>query len=330
MSTEITDILLEKDEWQTFECKRALVKPSKLLETIVAFANTNGGINIIGLEDQEKAVERNRLIGISEGPNNVSDALKLLGKDIVPPLPKVTTQELPIKNVRGYDDKIIIIFVEKSNDVHSVAGDTFVRKGSQNTKIGAQEIQRLQYEKGLRRFEDEISSVNDLAELNSELLKQYAVETESATSDMWQFLKDNGLAIKRDSNYFMTKAGVLLFGNNPTVLLKNKCGIKVSHYFGIQPNYSGEPNFVAKPFSIEGPLIKQIEEMVKYLRTAIKNSPPKLKGASFSPSLLIPEWAFQESITNAVAHRNYSVADDIQVRFFDNRIEIESPGTYPG
>ena len=49
----------------------------------------------------------------------------------------------------------------------------------------------------------------------------------------------------------------------------------------------------------------------------------------FRPSLLIPEWVFQEAIANAVIHRNYAVQNDVQVRFFDDRIEVESPGSYP-
>ena len=76
--------------------------------------------------------------------------------------------------------------------------------------------------------------------------------------------------------------------------------------------------------------MNQIEKTIEYFRDIVKNSPPKLIGASFSPTFLIPEWAFQEAVTNAVIHRNYSVQDDIQVRFFDDRVEIESPGTYPG
>jgi ATP-dependent DNA helicase RecG len=76
--------------------------------------------------------------------------------------------------------------------------------------------------------------------------------------------------------------------------------------------------------------MKQIEQAVEYFRGIVKRSPPKLSGASFAPSFLIPEWAFQEAITNAVIHRNYFVQDDIQVRFFDDRVEVESPGTYPG
>jgi ATP-dependent DNA helicase RecG len=76
--------------------------------------------------------------------------------------------------------------------------------------------------------------------------------------------------------------------------------------------------------------MKQIEQAIDYFRGIVKSSPPKLSGASFNPTFLIPEWAFQEAITNAVIHRNYFVQDDIQVRFFDDRVEVESPGTYPG
>lgn len=36
-----------------------------------------------------------------------------------------------------------------------------------------------------------------------------------------------------------------------------------------------------------------------------------------------------EIITNAVLHRDYSIADDIHVRIFDNRVEVESPGGLP-
>ena len=37
-----------------------------------------------------------------------------------------------------------------------------------------------------------------------------------------------------------------------------------------------------------------------------------------------------EIITNAVLHRDYSIATDIQIRVFDNRVEVESPGKLPG
>jgi ATP-dependent DNA helicase RecG len=298
----------------------------------VAFANTDGGILVIGLEDPQKAKEDNkRLIGISENLDNVSEFLKLIDKEIDPPLRLWNKFEVDIKNTKNEVDKLLVVSVGKANEVHSLKkGDTFVRKGRQNVKIGSSEIIRLKYEKGSIRFEDEGANIKTLDVLDEGLLKQYKKDTQSESESDWQFLKDNGLAVKIRDEFKLTKAGVLLFAKNPSVILKSKCGIKISHYYGKKPTYSGEPNFVRRPFTVEGPLLKQIEKTLEYFREVVKASPPKLSGSAFKPSLLIPEWAFQEAITNAVIHRNYFLQDDIQVRFFDDRIEVESPGTYPG
>jgi len=42
-----------------------------------------------------------------------------------------------------------------------------------------------------------------------------------------------------------------------------------------------------------------------------------------------PTETLHEVITNAVLHRDYSIADDVHVRIFDNRVEVESPGRLP-
>lgn len=328
---EIIQIFLDTQEWQKFECKRAAAQPSKILETAVAFANTDGGFIVIGLEDPSKAQGKDRLIGVSENRDNVSEFLKLLEKEIDPPLKSWSKFELNIINVHKNKDALLVVNIGKSNDVHSLKkGDTFVRRGNQNVKITANEIIRRKYEKGSIKFESESSGIQTLDEIDTGLFNTYKRDTQSEGEDNWQFLKDNGLAIKRDNIFELTKAGVLLFHKNPSVALGSKCGVKISHYYGTKPTYSGRPNFVRRPFTVEGPLLHQIEKTIEYFRDVVKNSPPKLSGAAFSSSLLIPEWAFQEAITNAVIHRNYFIQDDIQVRFFDDRIEIESPGTYPG
>ncbi|MDO8609645.1 MAG: putative DNA binding domain-containing protein [bacterium] len=328
---EILKILLENQEWQTFECKRAAILPSKLLETVIAFANSDGGLIVLGLDDPEKEKGLNRLIGISENPDNISEFLKLIHKEIDPSNIQFSHFEIEIENINKQKDKLIVVNIKKSNDVHSLKkGDTFVRRGRQNVKIGASEITRLKYDKGSIHFESETSGKTTLDELDIDLIRRYQEDTSSKEQEIWLFLKDNGLAIKKNDSYELTKAGVLLFGKNPAVILGNKCSIKVSHYYGTKPTHSGESNFVRRPFTIEGPLLYLVQKTLEYFKSAVQNSPPKLVGATFQPSLMVPEWAFQEAITNAVIHRNYFIQNDIQIRFFDDRIEIESPGSYPG
>jgi len=45
--------------------------------------------------------------------------------------------------------------------------------------------------------------------------------------------------------------------------------------------------------------------------------------------VVYPTETLHEVITNAVLHRDYSIADDVHVRIFDNRVEVESPGRLP-
>ncbi|HOA18800.1 MAG TPA: putative DNA binding domain-containing protein [bacterium] len=328
---KLLESILATHEWYNFDCKRAKIKPRKLLETAVAFANTDGGIIAIGVEDPEKAKDKDRLIGISEGVDNVTEFVKLLDKEIDPFLGEKQFYELDIENVEGQADKILIIQVAKSQEVHSLKnGDTFVRKGDQNIKIGNREITRLKYEKGTIKFEAELTGIKSLEGFDKELFEQFKADNHSRSINDFQFLKDNGLAVQTNSGYELTKGGVLLFDQNPSVRLGGKYGIKISHYYGTSQSFTKEPNFVRKPFTIEGSLLNQIQHALDYFKDIVRLSPPKLDGAKFYPTILIPEWVFQEAVTNAVIHRNYSVQDDIHIRFFDDRIEIESPGSYPG
>src|SRR3989338_2220323 len=98
---DIIKIFLDTQEWQTFECKRAAIEPAKLLETVVAFANTEGGYIVVGLEDPSKAESHKRLLGISENLDNISEFLKLIEKEIEPPLILWGKFELDITNVHG-------------------------------------------------------------------------------------------------------------------------------------------------------------------------------------------------------------------------------------
>lgn len=46
---------------------------------------------------------------------------------------------------------------------------------------------------------------------------------------------------------------------------------------------------------------------------------------------LVPEDAWLEGIVNAAVHRSYSLAGDhIRVEIFDDRLEVSSPGRFPG
>ena len=328
----IIDDLLDLPEGQAFDCKRVEIKPTKVLETLCAFANSQGGTIALGIDDPQKVDREKRIVGVDAQESFLSELQNLIEKEFDPPLVKgISINKIPAINLQDKQDHIVLLNIPKSPDIHSLkSGNTFVRRGSSNYKIGVSEITRLRYEKGALKYENEPAAGTAVSVLDRGLLDQYKKDVGSLEANIQEFLRDNGLAVMSGEQTVLTKAGVLLFAKNPAVALKSKCSIKVSHYYGKSRNYSGEPNFVTRPFTIEGPLLRQIEQAVNYYKRVAEMSPPKLIGARFFPSLLIPEWAFQEAVTNAVVHRNYYIEDDIQIRIFDDRIEIASPGTYPG
>lgn len=330
-NVDVVQLLIDSTEGQHFECKRAAASPAKVLESIVALASAEGGWLVLGLEDVEKAVGRARLIGVSESSDNVSELMNLIPKEITPPLHQIKDYDVPITNVVDAQDALKVFVIDRSTDIHSLKkGDAFLRQGKHNRKLTADEIVRLKYAKGAIRYESEPATHVRIEELDQTLLDNYKHHTGSQARDTWQFLKDSGLTAERDGTLYLNKACVLLFSPNPAVSLRSKCSVKVSHYFGNEPNYSGEPNFVRKPFSIEGPLVRQIQETVKYFHDWLTSSPPRLEGAGFRRTRRYPEWVLQECIANAVIHRDYSIQDDIHVKIFDNRIAVESPGILPG
>ena len=73
--------ILGQKESQTFECKRAKKKPSQVLATLCAFANSEGGVFVYGLGDPEKMSGASRLIGLSEAPDHADELIRLLSKN---------------------------------------------------------------------------------------------------------------------------------------------------------------------------------------------------------------------------------------------------------
>ena len=49
----------------------------------------------------------------------------------------------------------------------------------------------------------------------------------------------------------------------------------------------------------------------------------------FTTRYRIPERAVKEAITNAIIHRDYYIKRDIEIRIFEDRLEVESPGLLP-
>jgi ATP-dependent DNA helicase RecG len=124
-----------------------------------------------------------------------------------------------------------------------------------------------------------------------------------------------------------TVAGIVLFAEEPQAILPKRTGIKVYRY-KTKASEGTRDTLDKEPLSIEGNAYVQITDAVKSTTEIIEsvrvNTPTGLESVKY------PITALHEIITNAVLHRDYSIADDIHIRIFDNRVEVASPGTLAG
>ncbi len=126
-------------------------------------------------------------------------------------------------------------------------------------------------------------------------------------------------------NDHLTVAAELLFCDEPQICLPKRSSIKVFRYKSSET--ADRDTLAGQPITIEGCAYRQIYDSVSKVKEIIETIKKLGDGLE---SIEYPEETLHEIITNAVLHRDYSIATDIQIRIFDNRVEVESPGKLPG
>ena len=127
----------------------------------------------------------------------------------------------------------------------------------------------------------------------------------------------------------ITTAAVLLFGTNPQVWLP-EAYVWVLRYRGAERG-TGARQKLLDDVRIEGSIPVQISMARRAIFDRMPARRALVGSGRFERVPLVPEDAWLEGLVNAVIHRSYNVSGDhIKVEIFDDRIEIESPGRFPG
>ena len=141
------------------------------------------------------------------------------------------------------------------------------------------------------------------------------------------FLRKQRLLTKKDGERVPNVGAVLLFDDEPQATLETRCAVKVYRLRTTEAEYKRE-QLEEMPITINGDIEsvidRTIDQVAKYIDGASFEDGGKLVKLSY------PSEALKEILVNAVIHRDYSLNDDIHVRIFDNRVEVQSPGKLPG
>ncbi len=284
-------------------------------DEIAAFANAAGGVLLAGVADDGS------VLGMSDKQiANLDDFLVEISTDTIKPPVRIRTHHKELSGGR----LVLLAEVPQSDTVYESPGGNYIRVGASKRLMGADERMRLTQRRSQARFlwfdKQPVprTGFRTLAEaLWKPLLSaEGAAEPEAALGKL-ALLEDDEAGILR-----ATVAGVLLCTPNPEQWLPNAC-ITATRYRGTD-RASGQID--AK--EITGPLNEQIAAAVAFAARNMQVAAHKDPARSDLPQY--SEKAVFEALVNAVVHRDYSIISSrIRLSMFDDRLEIQSPGSLP-
>ena len=122
--------------------------------------------------------------------------------------------------------------------------------------------------------------------------------------------------------YHPTVAGALLFSDKPEQFIV-EAQVVCTRFAGT------EGRDIIQTEAITGPIAKQIETSFNLVKAWLKRD-YHLLGVKMQSRTLVPEEALREAIINAVIHRKYWIPGATKIAMYDERLEVFSPGNFPG
>jgi ATP-dependent DNA helicase RecG len=309
----ITDIL-SQGENSAVEFKSAGTNAEMIAREMISFANTNGGVILVGVEDD------GTISGVDTDKQNETWASNIARDAVVPPL-NVHSQTV---DFQGKHLLYIDVPKGKHKPYHSNSGKFYIRIGSTNRAPSQVELMRLFQQSGSFHYDQvgiEKTTVNDLNlyKIDS-YFEQYGLKF-NEEEDKERLLRNVDLLTEEGN---VTVAGLLVFGINPQRYLLN-ASISFAHYKG-----NDISDHLMNHQVISGTLDNQIDTCVALIKNSL-TSGSTIKGTKTVPTQpAYQERVFREIIVNACIHRNYSISGSrIRVFLFDDRLEVHSPGRLP-
>lgn len=306
--------LLTKEEGKTLEFKENTISLHKIIQTIVAFANTAGGILVIGVKDKTKDVIG--LANILKEEERIANAIA----DSVSPL---LIPSLQLHTWRDRDLLLISVshgfgpYYIKSKGIEK---GTYVRFGSTNRLADAATILEIQRLKEHKYFDEQPNFDCAKNDINFDLAKELFAKISKKMTD--RTAKSLGLIVQHHAGEFPSNGAVLLFADHSKKFFPDAI-IRLGLFLGKDKSQIIDQQDLEVPISIAlEPIIAFIRrhtsmaaEIGEIRRTDIPQYPPVV---------------IREAVVNALLHSDYSIKGaSIQIAIFEDRIEIINPGCLP-
>jgi len=310
--------IISHGENRRVEFKSGSVRADSLAIEMSAFANTAGGVILIGVEDNGEITGIQRT-DFEEWVSNIAR------QNIVPALQPVSY------TVTADKKNIGVIEIPKGayKPYQTVDGRYRIRVGSTNRIAAKEELSRLFQQAGLVQFDLSPVDGTSVQDLDLTRLHQYwSNYYEIPYQDLEEkeqiiILLNADIIISSENRLHSTIGGMLIFGKNPQRRLPQS-----SIMFAVFRGNDITSELLDKK-EISGTLPDLIEHAANLIELYIP-SPSVINGLKREEMINIPKKVIRESLVNAVCHRDYSIANQkITVYKFSDRFEITSPGNLP-
>ena len=294
--------LLKTGESETSEFKNAFGK--EVIITLVAFANTEGGRVVVGVNNAGKPT------GLDIGPETEQRYLNEIKVSTYPQiLPHITSLAIEGKHV------LVLEINEYPIKPVSFKNRYYKRVKNSNHALSLDEIVDMQ-QQSLNISYDAYPLKENLKSLEHSLMVKFIEKANSAGRvHLRDDLLTNLTKLKIIQNGKPTLAAMLLFGN---------------HGYSIHIGRFKAADTIIDDLLIKDPLLKALDEAEIFIKKHINLS------YAFDGSLQRKErWqypleAIRELLLNAVVHRDYKNTSDIVIKIFDDRILFTNPGRIYG
>lgn len=291
-----------------------------LADEIAAFANTSGGILVLGVHDKTREVE-----GIpAEKLDNVELWLTNILSEKISPPPLIQTRLVEVPDRAGYQKAVVWVRIPKSLFVHRSPKGYYHRVGSSKREMAPDLLARMFQQRSMARlirFDEQVVTNASLDAIDPALKARFLRDND--LPEKIQLRKLYLIGSDEEKQEYLTVSGVLLLTAQPTDHLPS-AWVQCVAYSGVERN----AEFQVDALECRDSLDQQIECTFNFVKRNMRTEAVKRPGR-----IDIPQYdlgAVYEAIVNAVAHRDYGVyGAKIRVHLFSDRLEIMTPGGLP-
>ena len=309
--------IISRGEDSRHQFKRRFNNAADAAEELAAFANSEGGQIFIGVDDD------GTIPGLTPKEVRVQNDLiaNAATQNIRSPISPQT------ENLTINGQTVMIVTVAAGIDKPYFADYVIWQKvGSDKRRITSKEELRRLFQASDLLQSDEIPVRGcgveqvDFEFFRSYYARRYGEELPAMEpTSLLRLLENLNLSQRNELNL----AGLLLFGRHPQ-RFKPAFVVKAVRFAGLTETESAYID--SEDFS------GRLDEQFKGALTFVQRNLQKGQSGQSVNSVgiaSVPNAVFEELLVNALLHRNYLLNSPIRLFFFDDRIEILSPGSLP-